>query len=78
MEDALGRQGLPLCGDAPTSMNIPSGDGGRNAAGPSGSACTDRGCGTAVQSSAGSSGRKSTLPVQALVHAFHCTDAQCR
>ena len=31
-------------------------------------------------SAAGSSsqGRKSTLPVQALVHAFHCTDTQCQ
>ena len=34
----------------------------------------------AASSGAGSSsqGRKSTLPVQALVHAFHCTDPGCQ
>jgi len=43
------------------------GGGGGGGAGPSGGA----------GSAAGQPGRKSTLPVHALVHAFHCTDDQC-
>ena len=38
------------------------------------SPCGERGSG----GGSSSQGRKSTLPVQALVHAFHCTNAGCQ
>ena len=51
---------------------VPNGTAGGGAVVPAG------GCPPVGSAGSSSQGRKSTLPVQALVHAFHCTDTQCQ
>ena len=53
--------------------------GGRFDIGPSAPIVTGNGGGASSAASAATSGngRKATLPVHALVHAFHCTDDRC-
>ena len=76
-------QPLPNVGQTPPASAatsggalVPNGAAGGGAVVPAGGGPPVAGAPGAAGSS--SQGRKSTLPVQALVHAFHCTDPACQ
>jgi len=83
-------QPLPNVGQTPAAAAAtsggapgPNGAAGGGAVVPGGGAVVPGGGGPPVAGAPGaagssSQGRKSTLPVQALVHAFHCTDPACQ